>query len=135
MSDRDADLQAFERRIGTPLPEDYRQFLLGGPLPVWTEEESPENPFTELRYSLYDLDASEDRLDLTSTYEARGSDLPDWFLEIGEQFGVLIGIGISGPQCGRVYQWSWDDGEERELDASFEAFLARIRREEERWDE
>jgi hypothetical protein len=52
---------------------------------------------------------------------------------IGEQYGVAIGLGISGPHRGRVYQWSWDDGEERELSPSFDAFLTQCREEEARW--
>lgn len=135
MSDRVAEIEAFERRLGTRLPEGYRRFLLEGPLPVWTEQEVSENPYTELRYSLFDVAAADEDRDLEAAYDDRSPDLPPWFLQIAEQYGVLIGIGISGPQQqGRVYQWSWDDGEQRELDPTFEAFLERIRREEERWN-
>ena len=46
METRQDLVEAFEQRIGERLPEDYRRFLLADPVPVWTAEESPENPYT-----------------------------------------------------------------------------------------
>lgn len=133
MTTREQLVEDFERTIGQPLPEDYRAFLVAGAVPSWPDEESPENPHTELLHSFYDFEPEDDWRDLASAYENRSPDLPPWFLQIAEQYGVLIGIGVSGPHRGRVYQWSWDDGEERELAASFEQFLADVRADEAAW--
>lgn len=133
MDGRQAQVDEFERRLGCPLPDDYRRFLLAGPVPTWTEEESPANPHTALLHSFFDLGVEGDR-DLAVQLDARRGDLPEWLIGIGEWFGVLIGLGVSGPGRGRVYQWSWDDGEERELAPSFDAFLAEHRAGEARWD-
>lgn len=116
-------VEGLERRIGQPLPDDYRRLLLAGPVPVWLEEESPENPSIEMLHSFFDLGVDEDR-DLVANFDDRDPRLPGWLLAIGELYGVLIGVGISGRQRGRVYQWSWDDGEEQELAPTFAQFLA-----------
>jgi SMI1/KNR4 family protein SUKH-1 len=126
-------VEDFERKLGKPLPDDYRRFLLAGPMPRWRDEESPENPFTYLLHSFYDLEPDEDVRDLFEWLSHRDADLPNWFLGIGDQWGITIGLGISGTQRGRVYSWSWDDGEETEMSPSFDEFLAWARTREAEW--
>lgn len=133
MNTRQKLVEEFERRTGFQLPDDYRRFLLAGPVPVWNEEELPENPHTHLLHSFFDLSADEDR-DLAVHFQTRDARLPRWFLPIGELYGVLIGLGINGPHRDRVYQWSWDDGEERELAPTFDSFLTQHRDDEAKWN-
>lgn len=126
-------IEDFERKVAHRLPDDYRRFLLAGPIAGWPGEESPENPFTHLLHSLYDFEADEEWRDLSVWFGYRPPSLPEWFLGIGEQYGITIGLGLSGPQRGRVYFWQGDDGEETELAPSFDAFLAWARTREAEW--
>lgn len=135
MESRQTLVEGFERTIGCRLPDEYRDYLLAGPVPVWTDEEQSENPYTMVLHSLHDFASATDDITLGSAWEYR-AELPAWFLQIGEVYdGVKIGIGLSGPQVGRVFSFSWDDGEEKEIAPSFNAFLKENRQQEAKWSQ
>lgn len=142
MESRQALVEAFETKIGHRLPDDYRQFLLDGPLPYWSEDneddESRGNPFTDMLHSFYDLgvDEEDNWRSLDAWFDTRDPNYPEWYLEIGEQFGVGIGLSLSDPNRGRVYSWTWDTAfdPETELAASFGQFLQDLRTQETAWN-
>lgn len=120
MATRLEQVEQFERKIGSPLPADYRQFLLSGPFPVWEGECDPENEATYILFALHDL---EDLLTSWNENE-RDKSLPDWFLEVGEIYdGVKLGIKLRGNQVGSIHTFSWDDGEPTFHADSFQKFL------------
>jgi hypothetical protein len=120
-----------EARIGCRLPDDYRRFLLAGPLP--RSAETAANPYAEVLESLYDLGGSDPDWDLSAEYDDRPSWLPAWFLPIGYALGLFLGIGLSGPERGRVFQWGPDEDGPTELGVSFDHFLARARARAAEW--
>jgi hypothetical protein len=123
MAIRAQQIEQFERKIGSRLPADYREFLLTGPFPIWEGECDPENPSTYILFSLWDLGRN-DWTDLSAIWDERDELLPDWFLEIAEIYdGVKLGIGLYGEHAGRVYSFTWDDGEATLHAESFTAFL------------
>ena len=134
MTGRESLVAALERTVGHRLPDDYRRFLTSGPVPRWETEAAPENPYTEILHSFYDVEAAEAERDLSAAWEGRAAELPGWFFPIGEAFGLTLGLGLAGSQRGRVYQWSSDHEEATELAPSFEAFLAWARGQGARWD-
>ena len=125
-------VSGFEARIGCRLPEDYRRFLLAGPLR--RSAEAPENPYAEILESLYDLGGGDPEWDLAAEYGDRPEWLPAWFLPIGYAFGLVLGLGLSGPERGRVFQWGPDEDAPAELGASFDDFLARTRARAGEWE-
>ena len=126
MTTRTELIERFELKIGRGLPEDYRAFLLDGPLPVWEGECDPENQATYILFSLWDLGRGDDT-DLSTVWDERDPAIPDWFLEIGEIYdSVKLGVGLHGNHLGGVYSFNWDSGEPELHASSFSAFLARL---------
>ena len=126
MTSRAEQLEQFEQKIGRPLPLDYREFLMNGPLPVWEGECDPENQATYILFSLWDVGRG-DYTDLAKIWEERHPELPDWFLEIAEIYdGVKLGVGLDGDQTGQVYSFTWDTGEPQLHSTSFRTFLDRL---------
>jgi hypothetical protein len=128
---QEALVSGFETQIGCRLPDDYRRFLLAGPLR--RSAENPANPYVEVLESLYDLRGGDPDWDLVAQYDDRPGWLPAWFLPVGYAFGVFMGIGLSGPERGRVFQWGPDEDGPTELGASFDDFLARARARAAQW--
>jgi hypothetical protein len=121
----------FEARISCRLPDDYRRFLLAGPLR--RSAEALANPYAEIVESLYDLGGGDTGWDLAAEYDDRPGWLPAWFLPVGYAFGLFLGIGLSGPERGRVFQWGPDEDGPTELGVSFDDFLARARARAAQW--
>jgi hypothetical protein len=127
-------IETLEQEIGHALPAEYRAFLLAGPLPVWNDEFEPENQATYILHSFHDVGRG-DETDLLQVWRERDSQLPDWFFEFAEIYdGVKLGVGLTGPQTGKVYSFSWDSGEEELQADSFDSFLNRLREDEQHWD-
>ncbi len=125
MKTRTELIERFELKIGRRLPEDYRAFLLDGPLPVWNGECCPENQATYILFSRWDLGRGDDT-DLSTIWDERDPALPDWFLEIAEIYdGVKLGVGLYGEHLGRFYSFTRDSGEPEFHASSFRAFLTR----------
>ncbi len=131
-STREPLVADFERQLGCRLPEDYRRFLLAGPVPaLGDDEEAFENPCVEILHSFHDLDAKEEFRRLSVPREG----LPAWFLPVGDAFGVEIGLGIAGEQFGRVYDWPHDtDTGPRFLYNSFGEALESLKVRAEQWE-
>ena len=129
---RETLITAFEEQIGRPLPDDYRRFLLAGAVPACAD--APANPYTEILHSLYDLGGADTDSNLGANYAARPRELPAWFLPIGEAFGVILGIWLSGVQQGKVFQWDSDHEEVAEVAGSFDGFPIRVRCRAAEWE-
>jgi hypothetical protein len=121
----------FEKKVGHPLPPDFRDHLLAGPHPKRDEESLADDPAAHIRNEIYDLGAN-DREDISRVWDERVEDIPDWFLEFAEVYdGVKIGVGLHGEHRGKVYSFSWDDCGEVSLDAdSFSDFMKKLERDE-----
>ena len=96
------DLAALEKRLGKPLPEEYRDFLLAnnGGCPTPNEfAESSVRTFLSVgaEYPMDDLETMAD------DYSDR---IPADTLPIGkDELGNLILLAVSGGQRGAVYFW------------------------------
>jgi len=131
------ELTAFETDIGAKLPPDHAAFLLeiGGAsflrvcvTPIQTRDDYGDIEIFEVLYAgrantPYDLP-----YDLWSARENYADCLPDSMIPIGENpFGDQFCIGIKGPNRGKVYFWSHDDGKTYLTADSFTDFLNRLR--------
>jgi hypothetical protein len=102
-----ARLAAFEARLGTALPADYRQFLFAHNGGKFVPEEivlpCQAEPFATLGplFGLHD-----GPLSLEAVYENVEGEIPAEVLAFGEDVGGnLLCIGIRGDHRGKVYFW------------------------------
>lgn len=126
-----ADLDALEKRLGTSLPQQYRDFLLmqNGGLPDLPEFKVPNwgesiaNAFYGVGIGgVYDLDAVLNRLDDVISI--------DRVIPIGDDpGGNQICLGIRDEYIGKIFFWIHDEMDEYEVRPlievapSFEAFV------------
>lgn len=126
MTNRDTEIEAFEKKIGRTLPDDYRRFLLSGPFPIWDKFGAPRNDATRMLFELHDL-GRDDYTDIARIWDERNEYVPEWFLEIAEvSDGVKLGVGLEGRHEGRMYWFTYDDGEAKPMDKTFSEFLQEL---------
>lgn len=108
------DIQRFEYRIGTALPDDYRLFLLevnGGRTNRDYRRFRLRRGYASLG-ALYSLNASDDQDDLATAQQHYNSDarLPDGILEIGyDDGGSCIVMPLRGRHRGEVWYLDTED--------------------------
>jgi hypothetical protein len=131
----EARVTAFERQLGTPLPDDYRSFLLlyngGKPTPSGFRLRRRSGPYTDSL--VQSLDALHDaRLcNLERRVDRLRNRMPREVISIGcDPGGNSICLGISGDRRGQI--WFWDHEREPEVPdwsnldlvaPSFDAFM------------
>lgn len=97
---------AFEAHLGTPLPKEYREFLLdvnGGQTATSHVVFPIKNDRTNLN-SLNSIDGANPRFDLKSRWEGVRHRLPSEVLPIGyDDGGGTIVVVVSGPKYGQVW--------------------------------
>ena len=114
------EVDKLEQRIGHPLPDDYRKFLIacnggfvGGSL--WYKGVDPEGD--EIEAGLHHIAGfrEEPYLSINGAIDNLGGRIPSDLLYIHDDpFGNAILIGLTGDQKGRIYFWdheeeAWDD--------------------------
>jgi hypothetical protein len=108
----DADILALEKKIGTNLPADYKEFLMrsngGRPDPKFFPIRGFENnPFGQVQGFL-GIDDPEESCRLDWKYRAFRGRIPANFFPIAcEDGGSLICLCLSGPDTGHVYYWNY----------------------------
>jgi hypothetical protein len=112
-----AEVEAFEVEIGTPLPDDYRQFLLrsnGGRLD-WYRFAGPTPDGKAWPVITSEVGGLREESDLSlraarRCYQGSELQIPRPLLWImGDPGGNGICLGMTGPYRGRVYFWIHDE--------------------------
>src|SRR5262245_12481319 len=135
-------LAEFEKRIGSRLPEDYREFLLAynGGKPkvskfVFADRTGPYTGSSVRAFAALSAGAHYDLYDYLDTYcSEEERRVPSEVLPIGEDnFGNLVCLAITGRHVGRVYFWNHegetDPAAYRNMDRiadSFSEFLSKL---------
>jgi cell wall assembly regulator SMI1 len=129
------EVSKIERKLGTTLPHDYRQFLLevGGVLfhstkvsPVEASEWGPVNAVNCLYGS------EKEKGSLLETFGLYQGELPEGLIPIGEDpAGNLFCLGIGGQQLGKVYFWDQDRAHITLVANSFADFINRLIKDDE----
>jgi hypothetical protein len=121
------DLSAFERSIGQPLPDDYRQFLVAcnggyvggslwfmGPTPGGGTAEAGVHHIGGFREESY-FSLPENR----KCYDGRIPDALVWVMD--DPFGNAICVGLREPYLGQVFFWDHENEPDEEWDGSVES--------------
>jgi cell wall assembly regulator SMI1 len=106
----DDDIRSLEQKIGFPLPQDYRQFLLqyngGVPKPERFAFRIPSGEQVSLVRVFFSLDENDPYYNLLRKLSVNEGYIPESCLPIGEDpFGNLILLELSKSHQGNVYFW------------------------------
>jgi hypothetical protein len=113
--DREALAALFEETLGERLPDEYRGFLLSGPMPRWPADADRDDFYRDLANSFADLVPADPEWDLTAWYERSRNQLPDALMPIArDQFGNLVCLGVHGAHRGMVCYWKHDAADSTE---------------------
>ena len=120
-------LLLFERRIGTRLPEEYRQFLIehNGGKPVPCDFKISEMEGEDSLHHVYGLHAGPIYLRLEEAYENHKGRIPTSMIPIADDpAGNAICIGIGRKNAGKIFFWDHEEEENvTEICSSFGGFL------------
>ena len=112
----ESDVVAFEQELGSPLPADYREFLLrrnGGrfdppvSFPLPTEDYSDHMVLFNVYGLLRPPDENFD--DLRQKLEVHSGRIPRGTLPIGDDGDNLLLLDLEGDRRGKLYLWIRDD--------------------------
>lgn len=104
------NIDSFEKRLGTALPEDYTDFLTKGTVPTRRVFVVPGQGRSRVRSFIGFGDGFEAPARYLSLYGRR---LPSEVTPIGEDaFGNLVCLAIRGPHRGSVYFWDHENESE-----------------------
>lgn len=120
-------LWLFEKRIGTRLPEDYRQFLInhngGKPIPCYfrISEAEGENSL----HHFYGLHDGPSYLSLEEAYENHKGMVPTSMISFADDpFGNALCIGIEADNKGKIFFWDHEAEDNiTEVSKTFSLFL------------
>ncbi len=131
-------VRQFELKIGAPLPDDYRRFLLkhNGGRPKTEIFDFPDGKDSSGVNMFYPLDPKDTNA-LEAKLEVFQERIPKEFIAFGgDPFGNQLVIGTAGEERGKIYFWDRemeaDEGEEPDMSNmdflanSFEDFLAML---------
>lgn len=129
---RQEKLEKFEKKLGTPLPEEYREYLLehngGSPTRIAIVLEGEKEPFTVVN-QLFGIHEGPQYNRLDNTYEQLKQVLPADLLAIGDDpGGNILGIRIEGKEKGSIFFWNHENCKTLKLAESFKSFLENLER-------
>jgi hypothetical protein len=101
------DLLKFEEKIGTRLPQDFREYLLkyNGGKPIPSDFNIPNLGSNSIHH-VYGIHNGPDYLNLESNVEIYKARIPNSLLPFADDpVGNVLCIGISGEVKGQIYFW------------------------------